>query len=210
MRTVVVQPILSYPLICFSARLCVSQQNEREQRICRGNCQSRSPFFFLPLSAEASSTEELVWIPGFLLHFSLDSEKPSQVSLLRNALQRKRTRSPMPKMLALKSCFAGLTCRKFEPDLTPPVDVVDLFRRYCGNKPHMDASDLRRFLTEVQCEADYETPWQAQALMDMACSRKQKGKHAGLFSLDDFFNLYLFNDVLNGPIHAKVNGFLSP
>ena len=107
-------------------------------------------------------------------------------------------------MLALKSCISCLSCHQFEVDLSPPAEVVELFKKYSHNESHMTESQLQKFLAEVQCESIPDMESKVQNFVDKAFNLKQKiMQPAPLFSLDDFFR-YLFNENLNPPIHGEV------
>lgn len=103
-------------------------------------------------------------------------------------------------MLAIKSCLACLSGRKFEQDLSPPKDVEDLFRKYSENEV-MKADHFQRFLAEVQRETKSEA--EVEAIMNSHLSEKGKFTRPK-FYLENFFS-YLFSERLNPPLHSKVH-----
>lgn len=107
-------------------------------------------------------------------------------------------------MLALKSCWACLSGRKFEPDLSPPKDVEDLFKMYSEHGV-MKAEHFQKFLSEVQGEIKSET--EAEAIMNNYLN--EKGTVWDKFTrpkflLENFFG-YLFSERLNPPLDVKVH-----
>lgn len=106
----------------------------------------------------------------------------------------------------------GCFTRKFKlPDARPPADVIEAFARYADDGSSMTASQLRRFLVEVQGMEEAEAESKSQRIYQ---HMNQKRKHLNRFSkqqglsLDDFF-AYLFDGDLNGPITTQVMHLLS-
>lgn len=98
-------------------------------------------------------------------------------------------------------CFT----RKFKvAEVEPPSDVKEAFKKYAEGGTHMNAEHLRRFLVEVQGEAE-ATLADAEAIVQQIL---QKRHHIAKFSrqiltLDDFFH-FLFSVDLNPPINSQV------
>ncbi|KAH7285806.1 hypothetical protein KP509_33G046900 [Ceratopteris richardii] len=107
-------------------------------------------------------------------------------------------------MLALKSCWACLSGRKFVLDQSPPKDVVDLFKKY-SERDVMRAEHLQKFLLEVQGEQISETEAEALVihLLDEKGSVWDKLSKPKL-NLETFFN-YLFDVTKNLPITTEVH-----
>lgn len=93
----------------------------------------------------------------------------------------------------------------------PPPYVKLIFAKYSGGGPHMDATQLRRFLAEVQGDPGC-TLADAKRIMKEVASRQQNQNEStqhprpGALTVDDFF-LCLLSDDLNQPIYPEVSVF---
>lgn len=100
-------------------------------------------------------------------------------------------------------CFT----RKFRvAEAEPPADVKEAFKKYADGGTHITAEQLRRFLIEVQGEAEDAAAAAAETIVQQIL---QKRHHIAKFTrhaltLDDFHH-YLFSTDLNPPMNNKVH-----
>ncbi|MCO5605062.1 hypothetical protein L7F22_059240 [Adiantum nelumboides] len=109
-------------------------------------------------------------------------------------------------MLAVKSCWACLSGRKFDVDLSAPKDVEELFKKYSGHEV-MRVEHFQKFLCEVQ--GDTKSEAEAESIMINLLSEKgtvwdKLIRHK--FNLDMLLG-YLFSERLNPPINIEVITF---
>ncbi|KAL9228666.1 hypothetical protein vseg_004219 [Gypsophila vaccaria] len=109
--------------------------------------------------------------------------------------------------------ICGCFSRKFKKaELQPPLDVIQSFNDYAEGGPAMSAEQLRRFMVDVQGEAETTT---TVADAEKVVEEVMRVKHPHIFmfthhalkkslTIDDFFT-YLFSVDINPPINSKVD-----
>lgn len=109
------------------------------------------------------------------------------------------------------TCCLCFTRRFSSTEVQPPADVRAAFAAHTEGATHMNADQLRRFLTEAQGEA---TPDDADRIIEQTIQLRPRQPFLAILSkpamtVEDFYN-YLFSEELNPPLRSQVRAPCPP